>query len=176
MNEGGANETHPAVHDGVMFLYNTDNIMQALDTRTGKLIWENRIGPRSPHLYGGNRSIALYKNKVFTNTTDAHLVALNALTGMVEWNIKLGRERHATTGGVIVVHGRVITGLTGCSSYGPEKCFISAYDADTGKLIWKFNTVAQKGEPGGDTWNNLDNQFRAGGETWISGTYDPNST
>jgi alcohol dehydrogenase (cytochrome c) len=173
MNEGGANETHPVVHDGVMFLYNTDNIMQALDARTGKLIWENSIGPRSPHLYGGNRGIALYNDKVFTNTTDAHLVALDAKTGKIAWNIKLGEQRHATTGGVIVVHGKVITGLTGCSSYGPEKCFISAYDADTGKLIWKFNTIAQKGEPGGDTWNNLDNQFRVGGETWIAGTYDP---
>ncbi len=173
MNEGGANETHPVVHDGVVFLFNTDNIMQALDARTGKLIWENRIGPRSPHLYGGNRGIALYKDKVFTNTTDAHLVALDAKTGKTAWNIKLGEQRHATTGGVIVVHGKVITGLTGCSSYGPEKCFISAYDADTGKLIWKFNTIAQKGEPGGDTWNNLDDQFRVGGETWIAGTYDP---
>jgi alcohol dehydrogenase (cytochrome c) len=173
MNEGGANETHPVVHDGVLFLFNTDNIMQALDAKTGKLIWENHIGPRSPRLYGGNRGIALYKDKVFTNTTDAHLVALNAATGKIAWNIKLGEERHATTGGVIVVHGKVITGLTGCSSYGTEKCFISAYDADTGKLAWKFNTIAQKGEPGGDTWNGLDNQFRIGGETWIAGSYDP---
>lgn len=173
MNEGGASEMTPTVHDGVMFLSNTDNIMQALDARTGKLIWEQRIGPRSPHLYGGNRAIALYKDKVFTNTTDAHLVALNAVTGKVEWDIKLGKERHATTGGVIVIHGKVVTGLTGCSSYGPEKCFISAYDADTGKLAWKFNTIALKGEPGGDTWNGLDDQFRAGGETWISGSYDP---
>ena len=173
MNEGGASEITPTVHDGMIFLSNTDNIMQALDAKSGKLIWENRIGPRSPHLYGGNRAIALYEDKVFTNTTDAHLVALNAVTGKIEWNIKLGKERHAATGGVIVVHGKVITGLTGCSSFGPEKCFISAYDADTGKEVWKFNTIAQEGEPGGNTWNGLDNQFRAGGETWIAGSYDP---
>jgi alcohol dehydrogenase (cytochrome c) len=173
MNEGGASEITPVVHDGVMFLSNTDNIMQALDVRTGKLIWENRIGPRSPHLYGGNRAIALYKDKVYTNTTDAHLVALNAISGKIEWNIKLGEQRHATTGGVLVVHNKVITGLTGCSSFGMEKCFISAYDADTGKLVWKFNTIARKGEPGGDTWNGLDDIFRVGGETWIAGTYDP---
>jgi alcohol dehydrogenase (cytochrome c) len=73
----------------------------------------------------------------------------------------------------MVIHGKVLTGLTGCSAYGPEKCFISAYEPDTGKLVWKFNTVARKGEPGGDTWNGLDDQFRAGGETWIAGTYDP---
>jgi len=52
--------------------------------KTGELIWENRIGPLSPHLYGGNRAIALYKDKVFTNTTDAHLVALNAVTGKMK--------------------------------------------------------------------------------------------
>jgi alcohol dehydrogenase (cytochrome c) len=173
MNEGGASQVTPTVHDGVIFLSNTDNIMQALDARTGKLIWENRIGPLSPHLYGGNRAIALYKDKVFTNTTDAHLVALDARTGKVEWNVRLGADRHATTGGVIAVRGKIITGLTGCSTYGTEKCFISAYDADTGKLIWKFNTVARKGEPGGDTWNGIDDQLRVGGETWIAGSYDP---
>jgi len=173
MNEGGANQVTPTVHNGVIFLSNTDNIMQALDARTGKLIWENRIGPRSPTLYGGNRAIALYKDKVYTATTDANLVALNAVNGEVVWKIKLGEGRHAATGGVIVVNGKVISGLTGCSTFGTEKCFISAYDADTGKLVWKFNTVASKGEPGGDTWNGIDDQFRVGGETWIAGSYDP---
>jgi len=70
-----------------------------------------------------------------------------------------GRTAPRHHGRVIVVHGKVITGLTGCSSYGPEKCFISAYDADTGKQLWKFNTIAQKGEPGGDTWNTWTTSF-----------------
>jgi alcohol dehydrogenase (cytochrome c) len=173
MNEGGASEITPMVHDGVMFLSNTDNIIQAMDAKSGKLIWENRIGPKSPSLYGGNRSLALYQDKVFVATTNAHLVALDARTGKTVWNVVLGDGQHAQTGGVMVIHGKVLTGLTSCSTYGREKCFISAYDAGTGKLVWKFNTVAQKGEPGGDTWNNLDDAFRAGGETWIAGTYDP---
>ncbi|HEX3753447.1 MAG TPA: PQQ-binding-like beta-propeller repeat protein [Rhizomicrobium sp.] len=173
MNEGGASEITPIVHDGIMFLSNTDNIIQAMNARTGKLIWENHIGPKSPNLYGGNRSLALYQDKVFVATTNAHLVALNARTGKTLWNIPLSTARRAQTGGVMVIHGKVLTGLTGCSAYGPEKCFISAYEPDTGKLVWKFNTVARKGEPGGDTWNGLDDQFRAGGETWIAGTYDP---
>ena len=49
MNEGGANEVTPIVHDGILFLSNTDNIVQALDAKSGKLIWENRIGPISPY-------------------------------------------------------------------------------------------------------------------------------
>ncbi len=173
MNEGGASQITPIVHDGVMFLSNTDNIVQAMDARTGKLIWEQRIGPRSPRLYGGNRSMALYKDKLFTNTTDAHLVAINARDGTIAWNIKLGTERHATTGGVLVAKGKVLSGLTGCSAFSKEKCFISAYDPDTGRQIWKFNTVAVKGQPGGDTWNDIPDDFRAGGETWIAGSFDP---
>ena len=64
-------------------------------------------------------------------------------------------------------------GLGGCAKYQEEKCFISAYDAETGKEAWRFYTIAQEGEPGGDTWGKLPNLFRAGGETWITGSYDP---
>jgi alcohol dehydrogenase (cytochrome c) len=173
MNEGGANEVTPIVHDGIMFLSNTDNIVQALDARTGKLIWENRIGPRSPNLYGGNRSLALYQEKVFVATTDAHLVALDARSGKVAWKVAIGSKGHNQTGGVMVIHGKVLVGLTGCSAYGTEKCAITAYDANTGAQDWRFTTVAVTGMPGGDTWNGLDDLYRAGGETWIAGTYDP---
>jgi alcohol dehydrogenase (cytochrome c) len=173
MNEGGANEVTPIVHDGILFLSNTDNIVQALDAKTGKLIWENRIGPRSPVLYGGNRSLALYLDKVFVATTDAHLVALDARSGKVDWNVPIAGKGHNQTGGVMVIHGKVLTGLTGCSAYGSEKCAITAFDADTGAQDWRFSTIALTGTPGGDTWNGLDDLYRAGGETWIAGTYDP---
>ena len=61
----------------------------------------------------------------------------------------------------------------GCAQFRPEGCFISAYDAASGKQLWKFQTVAREGEPGGDTWGSLPNLLRAGGETWITGSYDP---
>ncbi len=173
MNEGGANEVTPIVHDGIMFLSNTDNIVQALDAKTGKLIWENRIGPRSPYLYGGNRSLALYQERVFVATTDAHLVALDARSGKIAWKVAIGSKGHNQTGGVMVIHGKVLVGLTGCSGYGTEKCAITAFDADTGAQDWRFTTIALKGTPGGETWNGLDDLYRAGGETWIAGTYDP---
>jgi alcohol dehydrogenase (cytochrome c) len=173
MNEGGANEVTPIVHEGIMFLSNTDNIVQALDAKTGKLIWENRIGPRSPYLYGGNRSLALYQDKVFVATTDAHLVALDARSGKLAWNVAISGKGHSQTGGVMVIHGKVLVGLTGCSAYTAEKCAITAYDANTGAQDWRFSTIALKGTPGGDTWNGLDDLYRAGGEAWIAGTYDP---
>ncbi len=173
MNEGGANEVTPIVHDGIMFLSNTDNIVQALDAKTGTLVWEYRIGPRSPYLYGGNRSLALYQDKVFIATTDAHVVALDARSGKLVWKVAMSTSRHSQTGGVMVIHGKVLVGLTGCSSYATEKCAIIAYDANTGAQAWRFSTIALKGTPGGDTWNQLDDLYRAGGEAWIAGTYDP---
>ena len=66
------------------------------------------------------------------------------------------------TNGPIIARGKVIQGLTGCTRYGPDGCFISAYDANTGKQLWKFYTVAQTGEPGGDTWGKLPEQFPRG--------------
>ncbi len=85
MNEGGASEVTPIVHAGMMFLSNTSNTVQALDAKTGELIWENRIGPVSTVAYGGTRSLAVYHDKVYVATTDAKLHALDARTGKIVW-------------------------------------------------------------------------------------------
>ena len=176
MNEGGASEVTPIVHDGVMFLSNTSNTVQALDARTGELIWENRIGPVSKILYGGTRSLAIYHDKVYVATTDAKIHALDARTGKMVWEQTLGGANNpynSNTGGVMAMRGKVISGLTGCDNYSQNNCYISAFDADTGKPSWKFYTTALDGQPGGDTWNGLPNLLRGGGDTWIAGTYDP---
>ncbi|MGI8990374.1 MAG: PQQ-binding-like beta-propeller repeat protein [Bryobacteraceae bacterium] len=175
MNDGGANEPTPIVHNGVIYLSNTSNTVQALDGATGELIWENRIGPESIRAYGATRSLAIYQDKVFVATTDARLYALDARTGKIAWQIAIadGKKGFSNTAGPIVVHGKVLTGLTGCTQYREEGCFISAYDASSGKRIWKFHTVARSGETGGDTWGKLPNLLRAGGDTWITGSYDP---
>jgi alcohol dehydrogenase (cytochrome c) len=108
-------------------------------------------------------------------TTDARLVALNAASGAPVWQTVIADHEHgfANTSGPIVAAGKVIQGLQGCSRFGPNRCFISAYDVETGKLAWKFHTIAHAGEPGGDTWGKLADTFRKGGETWIAGSYDP---
>ncbi len=85
MNEGGANEPTPIVHNGIIYLANMSNTVQALDGRTGDLIWENRIGPESMRSYGANRSLGIYQDKVFVATTDARLYALDARTGAIVW-------------------------------------------------------------------------------------------
>ena len=173
MNEGGASQVTPIIHAGTMFLSNTSNTVQALDARSGELIWEHRIGPVSRNAYGGTRSLAVYKDKVYVATTDAKLHALDARTGKMVWQEALGSTNNSNTGGVMVMRGKVLTGLTRCDNYSENNCYISAFDADTGKREWKFFTTALEGQPGGDTWNGLPNLLRGGGDTWIAGTYDP---
>ncbi|HLI84906.1 MAG TPA: PQQ-binding-like beta-propeller repeat protein [Bryobacteraceae bacterium] len=175
MNEGGANEPTPIVHNGVMFLANTFNIVQALDARTGELIWENRIGPELSNGLGAIRSLAVYQDKVYLATTDVRLLALDARTGKVVWETRIAdpAKGYGNTSGPLIIDGKVIQGMGGCDRYKETGCFISAYDAETGKQLWKFETVAREGTPGGDTWGKLSNLLRAGGDTWITGSYDP---
>lgn len=175
MNEGGSNQQMPLVHDGIVYLTNTMNEVQAIDGATGELIWANQVGPNRAIGFGSMRNLAIYKDKIYLATTDAHLVALDAKTGKKVWDTTIAdpAKGFSNTSGPIVVKGKVIQGLQGCDRYREERCFISAYDAETGKLAWKFHTVAHSGEPGGDTWNNLPNMMRQGGETWIAGSYDP---
>lgn len=175
MNEGGSNQQMPLVHDGVVYLTNTMNEVQAIDGATGELIWANQVGPNRAIGFASMRNLAIYKDKIYLATTDAHLVALDAKTGKKVWDtiIADASKGFSNTSGPIVVKGKVIQGLQGCDRYREERCFISAYDADSGKLAWKFHTVAHKGEPGGDTWNDLPDMMRQGGETWIAGSYDP---
>jgi alcohol dehydrogenase (cytochrome c) len=174
MHEGGQNEPTPIVHNGVMYLYNTDTTVQALNAATGDLIWENRIGFETAERLDRMRGLALYKDKVYLATGDARLFALDARTGKIVWKTTIAdaNKGYGNTSGPIVIHGKVLQGLDGCSRYSEEHCFISAYDAATGKLLWKFHTVPREGEPGGDTWGIPDN-LRAGGDTWITGSYDP---
>ena len=172
MNEGGQSEPSPLVHDGIIYLINTGNIVQALDGRTGELIWEHHVGPVAPSTM---RNIAIYEDKLFVATGDARLVALEARTGRLVWDVPLtARNRgFSNSSGPVVIKGKVIQGLTGCARFQEDRCYISAYDANTGKQLWKFYTVAHRGEKFGDTWGDVADMFRKGGETWITGSYDP---
>ena len=167
MAEGGTNQPSPLAHDGVIFLNNSNGIFQALDGRTGDLIWEQRLGV-NPAM----RGMSLYDDKLFMALSNGHLVALEAKSGKVAWDAAMPDGRGSSSG-PIVAKGKLIEGMGGCSEYSDKKCFISAYDAATGKQLWKFHTVAVDGQPGGNTWGALSSVYRAGGETWITGSYDP---
>jgi alcohol dehydrogenase (cytochrome c) len=176
MNEEGSNQPTPLVHDGVMYLTNTLNMVQALDAATGELIWENHVGPSTAIGFGAMRNIAIYGDKILLATTDARLVALDARTGKVVWDTVVADRAKGfsnTSGPIVLPRGRIVQGLQGCDRYREERCYISAYEAESGKQLWKFHTVARSGEPGGDTWGTLPDMMRAGGDTWMAGSYDP---
>jgi alcohol dehydrogenase (cytochrome c) len=175
MQDGGTNQPAPLAYRGTIYLANTGGVVQALDGRTGELIWEYRVGAEV-----APRGLALYDDKLIFLKADgwafsaqeAELVALDAETGELIWDVVMP-DVYASNSGPIVANGRIIQGMGTCSTYEDNKCFISGYDADTGEQLWRFKTVAESGEPGGDTWGGLANVFRAGGESWITGSYDP---
>ena len=174
MSEGGTSQPAPIVHNGVVYLNNAGNTIQAIDGKTGELIWENRYGTSAAA--AAMRGIAMYEDKIFVATSDAHLLAFDARTGKTVWETVIGdrtKGNYTTSSGPIVAKGKVIQGLGACQTYREEKCFISAYDAATGKEVWRFNTIAKTGEPGGESWGKLPDMFRAGTESWITGSYDP---
>jgi alcohol dehydrogenase (cytochrome c) len=184
MTEGGANETTPIIHDGVLFLVSAGNTVQAINAASGEVLWQNNIGPlpRSPDPAGdeATRSIGVYNDKVIVPTMQGKLYGLDARTGNVVWQSwysdpsKPDEGQHGNTGGVIIAHGIAIVGMVNCGRIPQQNhCYISAYDANTGARLWKFVTVALKDGPQGDTWGGLPDDQRAGAETWVAGTFDP---
>jgi alcohol dehydrogenase (cytochrome c) len=172
MNEGGPSQPMPLVHSGVVYLVHTGNVVQALDGRTGTLIWEHRLGPDHG---GAMRNLAIHQTNLYVTTSDARIKALDARNGMLVWETRIAdpAKGYQATSGPIVINGKVLQGVNGCDRFKEEGCFISAFDAADGRLRWRFNTVARPDEPGGDTWANQPMMFRAGGDTWVTGTYDP---
>jgi alcohol dehydrogenase (cytochrome c) len=173
--EAGSQQTTPIVHDGVMFLASPGNILQALDAATGDLLWEyRREFPTARGRGRPTRNISIYDDKIILNTADANIVALDTRTGHVVWEAEVADadKGYSYTGGSLVARGKVISGMAGCMRFWDDGCFITAHDADTGRELWRTSTVARPGEPGGDTWGDLEMMFRGGGDAWITGTYD----
>ena len=180
MDDTGANEATPLLYDGIMYLPNPRGVIQALDAATGDLIWQYRpaaakAAEGSDASRGIQRNIAIFGDKIFATTGDAHIIAVDARTGKLAWDTKVANSElgYGYTSGPIVVRGKVIAGMSGCTRYKEDVCFISAHDAATGKEVWRTSTIARPGEPGGDTWGDLPLTFRAGGDAWIPGSYDP---
>ena len=172
--EDGRSQQAPLVRDGVLFLSNPGNVVQALDAADGTPLWEYRRrfegGPR-----GQLRTLAIWEDIVYVATADAHMVALDAATGTVRWETRIAdpEKGYSNSTGPIVADGRVINGINGCGRFYEESCFITAHDARTGRELWRTYTVARPGEPGGDTWGDLPFELRGGADVWMTGSWDP---
>jgi alcohol dehydrogenase (cytochrome c) len=171
----GLQETTPLVHDGVMFLPQACDFIEALDARDGTLLWEYRR-ERVEHaatLACANRNATLYGERLYIATHDAHLVALDAHTGEVVWDRMVGdwEVGQHYSGGPQIIKGRVVAGMSGCY-YVNYRCFISAHDAETREEIWRTYTIPYREEPNGDSWGDASNEERRGGSAWMPPSFD----
>ena len=171
----GRAETTPLVIDEVMYATTPDNVVIALDARTGQQYW-SYVHELPDQLAlccrKQNRGVAIRGDRLYMGTIDAHLVALDAKTGAVIWNTEVGSPRsgHSITASPMVIRDLVITGIGG-GEYG-IRGFLDAYDSATGQLRWRTHTIPGPGEPGHDTWEG-DSWKTGGAPTWMTGSYDP---
>ena len=168
-------ETSPLVADGIMYITEPPSDVTALDLRTGRPIWSyRRAVPEGIIVCCGqvNRGVAFLDDQIFVGTIDAHLVALDARTGRVRWEVKVGDHKtaYSITHAPLAIKDRVIVGVAG-AEYG-IRGFLDAYDAKSGKRVWRFWTVPGPGEPGNETWSG--ESWKTGGASiWLTGAYDP---
>ena len=138
VNELDPFETSPVVVDGTMFITEPPNIVKALDTRAGRVLWQYRKEiPKDLRLCCGkvNRGVAVLGDTVYYGSLDAHLIALDARTGRLRWDVTLAdyKAGYSSTGAPLAVKDKIITGMAG-GEFG-VRGFIDAYDAKTGKQI-----------------------------------------
>ena len=138
-------ETTPLILDGVMYVSGTGNYAWAVDMRSGRQIWRYRRVLPAGLTYGGgnpaNRGMAALGDRLFMGTLDAHLIALDRNTGQVVWDVPVDdfKAGHAITAAPLVVKDKVIVGNAGGDL--PTRGFLDAYDAATGKRVWRFWTI-----------------------------------
>ena len=167
-------EVTPLVVNGVMYTVQSPNDVIALDAGTGKTIW---TFPYKPDPAGKNccgrltRGLAILGNSLFLATLDAHVLAIDARTGKEIWNVSAAdpKQGYAFTHAPLVVKDKVIAGTAG-GEFG-VRGFIAAWDVNTGKEVWRFNTVPGPGEPGHETWSG-DSWMHGGAPIWVTGSYD----
>ena len=167
-------EATPLVVNGVMYVTEPPNTVSAIDARSGRPYWTYQHPmPDTTYVCCGNvnRGLAILDNTLFLGTLDAHLVALDASTGRKKWETKIAEytQGYALTHAPLIVKDKVIVGPAG----GERGIggFLAAYDAKTGKEVWKFHTIPQPGEPNFGTWEG-DSWKTGGASVWVTGSYD----
>lgn len=168
-------EAPPIVNNGLMFVATPYSQVLALNAATGDLLWRYKrpLPEGFSALHNTSRGVALYGDKVYFPALDAVLVALDAMTGKPVWEAKVEdwKQGYYMTMAPLIVKGKVLVGVSG-GEFG-VRGFIEAFDAETGKPVWKTYTVPEPGQPGSETWEKPDTWKHGGGSTWMTGNYDP---
>jgi PQQ-dependent dehydrogenase (methanol/ethanol family) len=168
-------EATPIVIDGVMYTSGMPGDVYALDARSGLQIWKYTRKQKVVNPYESNRfnrGVAVLGNRVFVGTLDAALIALDARTGQPLWEVQVAdtMEGYSITSPPLAIKDRILVGVAG-GEYG-IRGFVDAYDAKTGKRLWRFHTIPGPGEFGHETWKG--ESWKIGGSpTWLTGSYDP---
>ena len=168
-------EVTPVVFRGMMFVTSANDVF-ALDAATGRVVWhhsrpvsEGLIDDASRHI---NRGVGLWRNRVYMETDNAHLLCLDARSGHLIWDVGYApwNKNYGATSAPLIVKDRVLVGTSGGDD--GVRGFIAAYDTTSGKLAWRFWTIPAPGEPGSESWPGK-LYLHGGGTTWMPGTYDP---
>lgn len=168
---GGSIKATPLVIDGVLYYTFPDHVW-ALDARNGRELW-HYAWDSTGGIHIGNRGAAAYKDYLYFETPDCHLVALDRNTGTKRWTQTICDLDLMYYGSVapVVVKNHLIVGVSGDDLDIPG--YLESRDLETGALQWHFSVVPQPGEPGSETWPNAEAMKHGGGMTWIPITYDP---
>jgi alcohol dehydrogenase (cytochrome c) len=160
----------PVMANGVLYFTVPDHVW-AVDARTGEQIWHFHRPSDGNHI--GQRGVALYKDRVFFGTPDAHLVSLDARNGKKIWDIQIADPAfgYYISMAPLVVKDRLIIGTSGDQADIPHS--IQAIEPETGKTIWRWDSLPKPGQPGAETWPDKQSMSHGGGPAWITGTYDP---
>ena len=158
----GLQEAEPAVFDGIMYLANPGDVIQAIKADDGTLVWEYRrqLPPDLRNYFPVpdiRRNLAIYGRFLISATGDDYVVALDLQTGKLAWETRVldYRKGGQQTSGPIVADGRVISGR-GCEPEGgPDACVITAHDPMTGRELWRTRTIPAPGDPGDESWGTV---------------------
>jgi PQQ-dependent dehydrogenase (methanol/ethanol family) len=175
LGPGNTQEATPLVYDGVMYIPNPGDYIQALDARTGDLIWDYKRKLPNPARLPTKRNLAIYGTNIIHTTSDNYLIALDAQTGTVSWETQIldpTKPANASSG-PIIANGKVISGRQCQPGAGYDGCVITAHDAKTGKELWRTHTMPKPGEPGDETWGDVPLEQRWHIGTWMVPSYDP---
>ena len=120
-----------------------------------------------------NRGVAVLDNMVYAGSIAGHLAALDAKSGALRWDVAVDDNKigYYLTLAPLAIDGKIIVGVSGAEN--GIRGFVDAYDAKTGKRVWRRHTIPAPGEPGNETWGGKDSWKTGGGSTWLTGTYDP---
>ncbi len=175
LGPGNTQEATPLVYDGVMYIPNPGDYIQAIDAKAGDLIWEYQRKLANPARRTTNRNIAIYRGNIIDTTSDNYVIALDAQSGKLAWETQVldpSKPANASSG-PIIANGKIISGRQCQPGAGYDGCVITAHDAKTGKELWRTHTMPRPGEPGDETWGGVPLEQRWHVGTWMVPSYDP---